>query len=136
MSWECSWKIMLVQSPGTLSKYFVHLGLSCHSNGCSLDIQPSLQLCGASSFCPFHLFSIDARRHPLNSPTPIEHSLVPRLLFTEWENSLVNCLYCLGSNIFEVTVTSRQLDCKFKSALVNSKLLDSLLMLLSIDTIA
>ena len=26
-------------------------------------------------------------------------NLVPRLLFNEWENSLVNCLYCFGSNI-------------------------------------
>ena len=28
-------------------------------------------------------------------------SLVPRLLFTEWENSLVNCLYRFGSNILK-----------------------------------
>ena len=28
-------------------------------------------------------------------------SLVPRLLFTEWENSLVNCLCRFGSNILK-----------------------------------
>jgi len=28
-------------------------------------------------------------------------SLVPRLLFTERENSLVNCLYRFGSNILK-----------------------------------
>ena len=28
-------------------------------------------------------------------------SLVPRLLFTEWENSLVNCLYRFGSKILK-----------------------------------
>ena len=46
-------------------------------------------------------------------------SLVPRLLFTEWENSLVNSLYRFG---FEITVTSHQLDREFKTLLVNSKL--------------
>ena len=35
---------------------------------------------------------------PLGSP---EYSLVPRLLFTERENSLVNCLYRFGSNILK-----------------------------------
>ena len=37
---------------------------------------------------------------------------------------------------FEITVTSRQLDSEFKNVLVNNKLRDSLLMLLSIDIIA
>jgi len=32
---------------------------------------------------------------------------------------------------FEITVTSHQLDCEFKNALVNNELQDSLLVLLS-----
>ena len=46
----------------------------------------------------------------------MEGSLVPTLLFYKWENSLVNCLYCFGSNIF---VVSHKLDCEFKSVLAN-----------------
>ena len=62
-------------------------------------------------------------------------SLVPRLLFTKQENSLINKL--LWFRYFEITMMSHQLDFEFKSALVlNSELGDSLLMLLSIDTIA
>ena len=44
-------------------------------------------------------------------------SLMPRLLFAKWENSLVNCLYCFGSII---TMMLSQLDCEFKDALVSS----------------
>ena len=46
-------------------------------------------------------------------------SLVPRLLFAERENSLVNCLYCLVPIFFETTMMLRQLDCEFKNPLVN-----------------
>ena len=60
------------------------------------------------------------RKYLLLTCTYLQPSLVPRLLFTEQENSLVNCPYIVL--VPEITVTSRQLDCVFKNALVNSKL--------------
>ena len=63
-------------------------------------------------------------------------SLVPRLLFAKRENSMVNCLYRFWFQYFEITMTSCQLDCEFKNALVNSELQDSLLVLLLKDIIA
>ena len=58
---------------------------------------------------------------PSALPSPLL-SLMPRLLFAEQENSLVNYLYRFWFQYFEATVTSRQLGCEFKSALVSSKL--------------
>ena len=52
------------------------------------------------------------------SPQPRgETTFMPRLLFAQRENSLVNCRF--GSSILKSPrVTSRQLDSEFKSALV------------------
>ena len=57
---------------------------------------------------------------------------MPRLLLLSGKNSLINCLYRLGSNHCDII----QLGWEFKSALVNSKLQDSLLVLFLKDRIA
>ena len=58
------------------------------------------------------------------------YSLVPRLTFIKWKNSLVNCLYHFAPNILKsLDITSTGYE--FKNALVNSECKDSLLVLLS-----
>ena len=58
---------------------------------------------------------------------------MPRLLFTEWKISLVNCLYGFGSNIHRDPMSIGY--CEFKNVLVNSELRDSLVVLLLKDSL-
>ena len=68
-----------------------------HSNTwCSNAGGPSLQHAMLITGAHVLLVSYDTQ------PSTPRLSLVPRLLFTEGENSLVNCLYHLGSNIYAV----------------------------------
>ena len=61
---------------------------------------------------------------------------MPRLLFAKRGKQSGKLPIPFWFQYFEATMTSRQLDCEFKSALVNSELRDSLLVLLPKDRIA
>lgn len=57
------------------------------------------------------------------------HSLVTSSFLPNGENSLLTCLYCSGSNIFDIIVTLHEI----KNVLANSGLWDNLLLLLLKD---
>ena len=63
----------------------------------------------------FFFFFFHAKHH-----RDVRGSLVPRLLFAEGENSELPILFWF--QYFDITMMSRQLDCEFKHALENSKL--------------
>ena len=85
--------------------------------------------------CKFQLRQLEGSE-AMFSTSQVYYSLVPRLLFNLPGKYSGKLPILFWVQYFENTVISRQLDCEFKSALVNSKLRDSLLVLLSIDTIA